>query len=83
MGVRHFASALDDMQSKLIAQRGCKSKTEGVMIRTFLNNIADVIKKSRTPHLTDYVTYNDIFTKSEQFEAANPVANAEHTKPEY
>ena len=81
MGVRRFGRALDNMQSKLIDKPGRKSITEEVNIRKFLNNIPDIIKKSITPHLTDDMIYNDIVTKSEQFEAANRVANAKHTKP--
>ena len=83
MGVHRFARELDDMQSKLIDKQGCKSITDEVKIRKFLNNIPDIIKKSITPHLTDHMTYNDIVNKSEQFEAANRGANAEHTKPRY
>ena len=83
MGAHVFARALDDMQSKLIDKQGHKSIREEVKIRKFLNNISDVIKKSLTPHLTDDMTFNQIVTKSEQFEAANRVANAEHTKPGY
>ena len=83
MGVHRFARALDAMQSNLIDKQGHKSITEEVKIRKFLNNISDVIKKSLTPHLTDDMTFKEIVTKSEQFEAANRVANAEHTKPEY
>ena len=83
IGVHRFARALDHMPSKLIDKQGHKSITEEVKIRKFLNNISDVIKKPLTPHLTDDMTYNQIVTKSEQFEAANPVANAEHTKPGY
>ena len=83
MGVHCFARALDNMQSKLRDKQGHKSITEEVKIRTFLNNISDVIKKSLTPHLTDDMTFNQIVTESEQFEAANQVANIEHTKPGY
>ena len=83
MGVHRFARALDDMQCKLIDKQGCKSITDEVTIRKFLNNIPDIIKKSITLHLTDNVTHNDIVTNSEQFEAANRGANPEHTKPGY
>ena len=83
MGVPGFARALDDMQSKLIDKQAHKSITEEVKLRKFLNNISYVIKKSLTSHLTDDMTLNQIVTKSEQFEAANRVANAEHTKPGY
>ena len=83
MGVHRFARALDDMQRELIDKQGHKSITEEVKIRKFQNNISNVIKKSLTPHLTNDMTFNQIVTKSEQFEAANRVANAEHTKPEY
>ena len=83
MGVHRFARALDDMQSKLIDKQGRKSITEEVKIRKFLNNIWNVIKKSLTPHLTDDVTFNQRVSKSEQFQAANRVANEEHTKPGY
>ena len=41
------------------------------------------MKKSMTPHLTDDNPYDDIVTKSEQFEAANRGANAELTKLGY
>ena len=83
MAVHRFASALDDMQSELIDKQGRKSITEEVKIRKFLNNISDVIKKTFTPHLTDDITFNQIVTKSEQFEAVNRVATAEYTKPGY
>ena len=71
MGIHRFARALDKMQCKLIDKEGRKSITEEVKIRKFLHNISDVIKKSLTPHLTDDMTFNQIVTKSEQFEAAN------------
>ena len=83
MCVHHFTRALYDMLSKLIDKQGHKSITEEVKIRKFLNYISDVIKKSLTPHLTYDMTFNQIVTKSEQFEAANRVANAEYTKPGY
>ena len=83
MGVHRFARASDDMQSKLIYKQCHKSITEQVKIRKFLNNISNVIDKFLTPHLTDQMTFNKIVTKSEQFEAANRVANAEHTKLGY
>ena len=83
MVVHRYSRALDDMLSKLIDKQGYKSITEEVKIRKFLNNISAVIKKSLTPHLTDDMTFDQIVTKSEQFEAANGVANAEHTKPGY
>ena len=83
MGVHRFTRALDDMQSKLIDKQGHKSITEEVKIRKFLKNISDVIKKSLTPHLTDDRTFNQTVTKSEQFEAANRVANAEHITSGY
>ena len=83
MGVYRFASALDDMQSKLIDKQGRKSITDIGEIRKFFHNISDIIKKSITPHLKDDMIYNDIITKSEQFEAAKRGGNAEHTKPGY
>ena len=83
MGVHRFARALDDIQSKVIDKQGHKSITEEVKIRKFQNNISDVITASLTPHLTDDMTFDQIVTKSEQFEAANRVANAENTKPGY
>ena len=83
MGVHRFARSLDDMQSKLMDIQGHKSITDEVKIRKFLNNILDIIKKSWTPHLTDDIIFNQIVIKSQQFEAANRVANAEYTKPRY
>ena len=71
MGVHPFARALNAMQSKLIYKQGYKSITAQVKIRKFYNNILDIIKKSITAHLTENMTYNDIVTESEQFEAAN------------
>ena len=83
IGVHRFARALDPMQSELIAKQGHRSITEEVKIREFLNNISDVITKSLTPHLIDDMTFDQIVMDSEQFEAANRVANAEHTQSEY
>ena len=83
MCVHRFARALYKIQSKLIDKQGCKSSTDEVKIRKFLHNIPNISMKSITPHLTDHMTYNNIVTKSEQFEAVNRVANVEHTKPGY
>ena len=83
MCVHLSARVLDDIQRKLIDKQGRKSITNEVKIRNFLNNIPDIIKNTITPHLTDYMTYNDIVTKSQPFEAANRVANAEPNKTEY
>ena len=77
--VHHFARALDDMQSKLIDKPCRKSITEEVKIRNFPNNISGVIKTSLTSQLTHNITFNQRDTKSEQFEDANRVANAEHS----
>ena len=83
MGVHCFARALYDIQSQVIHKQGCKSITDVVKIRNFLNNIPAIIIRCITPHLTDDMTYNDIVCKSEQFEAANRGANSEHTKTVY
>ena len=83
MCVHNVARALDDMQSKLIDKQGHKSIRDEVKVSKFLNNMPDIIKKSITPHLANGMTHNDIITKSEQFEAANRGANAEHTIPGY
>ena len=63
MRVHRFASAPDDMQSKLIDKLSRKSITDAGEIRKFINNIPNIIKKSITPHLTDDMTYNDIVNK--------------------
>ena len=81
MVVPRFARALNDMQSKLIAKQGRKSITDEVRMSKFLNNMPDIIKTSIRPHLPDDMTYNDIITKSRQFEGTNQGADAEHTKP--
>ena len=65
MGVHRFARAPDDMQRRLIDKQGRKSITDEVKIRTFLNYIPDIIKKSITQHAIDDTTYHDIVTKSE------------------
>ena len=83
MGVHCFVRALDDMQSKLIDKQGRNWITEEVKVIKLPNKISYVIKKSLTPHLRGDMTFNQIVTQSEQFEAANRVANAEHTKPGY
>ena len=66
IGIHRVASALDDLQSKLIDKQGHKSIAGEVKMSKFLNNKPDIIKKSITPHLRDYVTYNDIVTKCEK-----------------
>ena len=79
MGVHRFARARDDIQSKLIDMQGHKSITDAVKIRTLRNNMADIIKKAIIPHRTDDMIYNEIVSKSAQFEPANRGANTEHT----
>ena len=71
------------MHRKLIDKQYRKSITDEVKIRKFLNNIADIIKKSITPDPSDDMTYHDIVNKSEQCRAANRGPNAEHTKQAY
>ena len=71
MSVHRFDRALDDMLSKLIDKQGRKSISDEVNIWKLVYNILDIIKKCLTPHQPDDVTYNDVVTKSEQFEAAN------------
>ena len=83
MGGHRFARVLDDVRSKSIVKEGLKSITDEIQIRKFRTNIPDIIKKSITLHLSDDMTYNDIVTKSEHFEAANRDANAEHAKTGY
>ena len=83
MGLQPLTRGLDNMQSKLIHKQGRKSITDELESRKFLNNSPDLIKKYITRHLTDEMTHTDIVTKSEQLQAANVVANAEHTKPWY
>ena len=83
MGSYRFARALHSRQSKLIDKEVHKSRTEAVKIRKFHNNIPDAIKKSINTQLTDYVTCNDIFSKSEECVAAHRVANTEHNNQGY
>ena len=78
IGIHCFATGLYYMQSKLIDKQGRKSITDEVKIRKLLHNIPDIIKKSIKLHLPDDITYNDIISKSEQFEATNRVANVEY-----
>ena len=66
MGVHLLKRALYNMQSKLIDKEACKSITDEVKIREFLNEIPDVFKKSITPHLTNDMSYSYIITKSER-----------------
>ena len=63
MGVHHFARAMDDIQSKQIVNQGCRSIADEVKIRQYINNIAHLIKKSITPHLSNDMTYNDIVSR--------------------
>ena len=83
MDVHRFARVLDNMQSKLIHKQGRKSITEEVKISKLRNNICNVSKKSITRHFTDDMTFNEIVTKSEEFESPNRGANAEQTKQGY
>ena len=83
MCIDRFARAQYNMKSKLIDKQDRMSITDEVKIPKFLNIIPDIIKKSITLHLTYDMTYNDIVTKSEQFEAANSGFNSEYTKPGY
>ena len=83
MGVHRFARALDHMQCKLLDKQGRKSITEEVKISKLRNNICNVSKKSITRHFTDDMTFNEIVTKSEEFESPNRGANAEQTKQGY
>ena len=78
MCVHRFAIVLDDMHSKLIDKQCRQSITDEVQIRKVLNKIPDIFQKTITLHLTDYITYDDIVTKSGRFKAANRVTNEEH-----
>ena len=83
MGIHRFTRALNNIQCKLINEQGRKSITDEVKITKFINNMADIIKMSITPHRTDDMTYNDIVTKLQQFEAANHRRNVEDSIPGY
>ena len=83
MAVHCFARPLDEVHRILIDKQGTKSITNEVNIRKFRNNLADVIEKSITSHLTEDMTYKDIVRKSEPLKALNRVSNGKHTKAGY